>query len=159
MTGLLQEDPFLPGFKKSPFYVKLLAEMDLLSKSDEEDTISLDGDLSDNASVFSSEGCISLDASDLPEKLNPSEVKIYDANGIPATGTGSRPVSPSLIPFNMKSSKFGEDDSVLRVAITGTSKCQFFQNPFKNWLIIIVFRKCRNNQRRAKIVCCLHSHC
>ena len=55
---LQNEEPFLPGFRGSVSYVKLLAELDLLkdpsSRSDEEDSQSLDEiSLSDNISLSS----------------------------------------------------------------------------------------------------------
>ncbi|XP_063234403.1 sorting nexin-13-like isoform X2 [Bacillus rossius redtenbacheri] len=66
---LQTEERFLPGFRGSMAYVKLLAELDLLkdtsSRSDEEDSQSLDEiSLSDNVSLSSldMETCGSLDA-------------------------------------------------------------------------------------------------
>jgi hypothetical protein len=64
LYSVQNEERFLPGFRGSVSYVKLLAELDLLkdpsSRSDEEDSQSLDEiSLSDNISLSS------LDADDI----------------------------------------------------------------------------------------------
>ncbi|CAG0880415.1 unnamed protein product [Darwinula stevensoni] len=74
----LADEPFLPSFRRSPNYIKLLAELDLLKdgcRSDEEDSASLEElSLSDTGSIASGgtpEDALSIEDKDLTHSFVP----------------------------------------------------------------------------------------